>query len=68
MWHQAAATTRGFAAVEDEGVGVGDGGAAVAEGVGAPPAAIVEGGEGGNRMLQAPWEMRLWTFTTTLNL
>jgi len=66
MWHQAAATTRGFAAVEDEGVGVGDGGAAVAEGP--PPAAIVEGGEGGNRMLQAPWEMRLWTFTTTLNL
>jgi hypothetical protein len=70
MWPQAAATTRGFAAVEDGGVGVGvgDGGVAGAEGVGAPPAAIVEGaplaaivegGEGGIRTSQAPLEMRL---------
>ena len=69
MWPQAAATTRGFAAVEDGGVGVGDGGVAGAEGVGgappaaivegAPLAAIVEGGEGGIRTSQAPLEMRL---------
>jgi hypothetical protein len=68
MWPQAAATTRDFAAVEDGGVGVGDGGVAGEGGVGAPPAAIVEGappaaivegGEGGIRISQAPLEMRL---------
>ena len=57
MWPQAAGTTRGFAAVEDGRVG--DGEVAGAEGVGAPPAAIVEGGEGGIRFSQAPLEMRL---------